>query len=77
MNQPLSVHSADCGRKWDGDQEELGRIHRTTKHSLQRLAPRALEHQRQPTVAMNKLDGPRRPLGVEVGSESVFMLEAL
>ena len=77
VDQPLRVHPTDHSRKRDGNTQELRHVHRTTKHSLQRLAPGVFEHQRQPTLATNKLDGPRRPLGVEVGSESVFMLEPL
>ena len=77
MDQPLRVHPSDHGRKRDRDPQELRHVHRTVKDSLQRLAPGVFEHQDQPTLATNKLDGPRRPLGVEVGSESVFMLEAL
>ena len=77
MDQPLRVHPPDHGRKRDRDTQELRHVHRTPKHSLQRLAPGVFEHQGQPTLATNKLDGPRRPLGVEVSSESVFMLEPL
>jgi hypothetical protein len=77
VDQPPNVHATDCSRKPDGNAQELGHIHRTDKHSLQRLAPGVFEHQDQLTVAMNKLDWPRRPLGVEVALESVLILEAL
>ena len=76
MDQPPSVDPTYYSRKRDGNTQELGHIHRMTKHSLELLAPRVFEHQRKPTLGTNKLDWPRRPLGVEIARGSVFMLEA-
>jgi hypothetical protein len=57
--------------------EERGNIQRPTEQSFEWLAPMILEHEHLAHITPEKLDGPRCPIGVELGAERVFMLQAM
>jgi hypothetical protein len=64
-------------REWDGDVEERGNIQRPTEQSFEWLAPMVLEHKHLAHITPEELDRPRCPIGVELGTERVFMLQSL
>jgi hypothetical protein len=77
MDQPSSVHLTYRRRESNGDMQELAYLHRPAEQPLERLTAGVLEQQHEPSLAANKADRPRRPGGVKVSPQRVFMLEVL
>jgi hypothetical protein len=77
MDQSARVHLANRRREGNGDTQELPYFQRPAEQPLERLAAGVLEHQHEPSFAANKPDRPRRPVGVKISPQRVFMLEML
>ena len=77
VDQPACVHLGDGVGKRDGDAQERRDIQRLAEQPLERLPAGVLEHQGGPDLATDESDRTRRPVGVEVNPQRVFMLDAL
>jgi hypothetical protein len=69
------MHLSQSTRERDCDVKEFGDLQGAADPPIERLASRVLEHQGQAATAARQGGGPCRPSNIQVGSQSVFVLE--
>jgi hypothetical protein len=67
---------AQRGGDADGEAQKASRLHRRADKSFERLAAWVLEQQRCSTAFVGQCERPRRPYGVELVPQFIFVREA-
>ena len=71
------VGQAEDGREVDGEGQELDQLEPLLEKAIQRFAAVVLEHKGGGSFFANKCQRPRRPAGIKLVRERVFVLEPL
>ena len=77
MDEFARMHLAQRPRQGNPDAQKLRYFQGPADQSIEDRTPRVLEHQRQAVAVAGKLDGVRRPGGIKVGPDCVFMFESI
>ena len=77
MDESASMRLAQRTRERNPDMQEFRDSKRPAEESIEDNTPRVLEHQRQAVAMARKFDWPRRPCGIKVSPERVFMFESI
>ena len=75
--RPRWCSLAQRGDDADGEAQEAARLHRRAEQPIERLAARILEQQHGSTAFAGKRQRPRRPCGVELVPQFIFVGEAI
>ena len=68
---------ADGCRKVDGEPQKLGRFEPLIEKAIKGISPIVLEHERSRSAIANQRQRPRRPSGIKIAGQRVFVLEPL
>ena len=77
VDEAALVRLAQRGGDADGEAQEASRLHRRADQPLERFAARILEQQRCSTAFADQRERPRRPCGVELVPQFIFVGEAI
>src|ERR1700733_14007968 len=77
MNESARVHLAQRRRERNRNAQKLRYSQRPAEQSIEDRTPRVLEYQRQAVAVAGKFDWARRPGGIQVGPERIFVFESI
>ena len=77
MDESARMHLAQRPRERNRDAQKLRYSQWLAEQSIEDRTPGVLEHQRQAVAVAGKFDWLRRPGGIKVGPERVFVFESL
>ncbi len=77
VDQTAPMDLTDGRRKVDGEPQELDRFEPLVEKAIERLAAMVLQHEGGGSAIADQRQRPRRPAGIEISGERVFVLEPL